>query len=108
MARMWLLTHITAVSLTLIFSALAVITIVYAYRVATWDRRHPPAEPAPPAGDDPRPRPACPWCDTHACIDRTMCNCTAACGSWLCEAPAAPDPVDAEIEQWLKDGDHRG
>lgn len=30
--------------------------------------------------------PCCPWCDTHACIDRTMCNCEAACGSWLCEA----------------------
>jgi len=34
---------------------------------------------------------ACPWCDTHACIDRTMCNCAAACGSWLCEAKEAAD-----------------
>jgi hypothetical protein len=34
----------------------------------------------------PAERPSCPWCDTHECIDRTMCNCAAACGSWLCEA----------------------
>jgi hypothetical protein len=31
----------------------------------------------------------CPWCDTHECIDRTKCNCAAACGSWLCEAKEA-------------------
>jgi hypothetical protein len=31
----------------------------------------------------------CPWCDTHACVDRTKCNCAAACGSWLCEAKEA-------------------
>ena len=28
----------------------------------------------------------CPWCDTHACNDSTLCNCTEGCGSWICEA----------------------
>jgi hypothetical protein len=34
-------------------------------------------------------RDECPWCDTHACIDSTLCNCETACGSWLCEAKEA-------------------
>lgn len=31
-------------------------------------------------------RPGCPWCDTRDCLDRTLCSCSQACGSWLREA----------------------
>jgi hypothetical protein len=46
------------------------------------DRQHPLAGPNPVY--DALKRPRCPWCDTHECIDRTLCNCAGPCGSWLC------------------------
>lgn len=50
-----------------------------------------PLLPIPPEDTQPwpAPRPQCPWCDTHACIDSTLCNCEQPCGSWLCEAKEA-------------------
>lgn len=37
----------------------------------------------------PVPRPECPWCHTHECIDSTLCNCGDPCGSWLCTVKEA-------------------
>lgn len=52
-------------------------------------RPHPPTQPNPVL--DAYERDECPWCDTHACIDSSLCNCAVACGSWLCEAKEAAD-----------------
>lgn len=37
----------------------------------------------------PAPRPLCLWCDTHECLDSTLCNCKVPCGSWLCTVKEA-------------------
>jgi hypothetical protein len=47
-------------------------------------RKKPPGRPAGPERDEEAERRACPWCDTHDCLDSTMCNCDEPCGSWIC------------------------
>lgn len=47
-----------------------------------------------PAVTQPHPAPGrgkCPWCDTRDCLDSTLCNCPAPCGSWLCVDKEAAD-----------------
>ena len=70
--------------LALIIADLAAITTIIAVAMARGLWVHAPAEPPGEIGTEPQPD--CPWCHTHACLDRTQCNCQDACGSWLCEA----------------------
>lgn len=62
---------------------LIVFLCLLAISVFRWRKRHEPlvlvVAPLPENATGP-----CPWCDTHECLDSTLCDCGAPCGSWLC------------------------
>jgi len=59
-----------------------VIVVLWCLAATRGQKRHAATQPNPVL--DAYERPMCPWCETHECIDSSLCNCEKPCGSWLC------------------------